>query len=112
MEENEVSHLYRVWKTVTEMMSDREYIVLNEHKEITIEEFTAKYIKRNNLTMILPHKSNTNDKVLVIFHEPKEKGKINLNDIGEYGKIMMEQQASNTLLISKVSLTPQAKKVI
>ncbi|KAI9327812.1 RNA polymerase [Zopfochytrium polystomum] len=112
-EDREASKLWRVFRTVHEMVADRGYLVGDHELNMTLDEFRQQHMRgsiidRSSLTFLVEHKENT-DQILVFFTEDETVG---IKPLQKICKRMMEQQIMKAILIYQKNLTPAAHKVI
>ncbi|KAJ4908220.1 DNA-directed RNA polymerases II and IV subunit 5A [Raphanus sativus] len=70
LSEEEIRMLFRVNKTLSQMLKDRGYIVTDSELEMTQEQFIEKYgvnMERKDLDTIKTKKNNETDKIFVFF---------------------------------------------
>lgn len=112
-EDREVSRLWRVYRTIHEMVADRGYLVGDNELNMSLDHFKAQHMRstvidRTSLTFLVEHK-DTMDQLLVFFTEDESVGIKPLKRICER---MQQQQIMKALLIYQKNLTPSAHKVI
>ncbi|KAH9250721.1 hypothetical protein BASA81_011437 [Batrachochytrium salamandrivorans] len=105
-EDREVSRLWRVYRTIHEMVSHRGYMVSKAELEMSLEDFRQTYTKggiidRQGLTFLVQHSSSADDQLLVFFTE--DDSDLRANDITVHYERHSHLQKS---------LTPSANKVV
>ncbi|KAH6571144.1 hypothetical protein BASA50_007876 [Batrachochytrium salamandrivorans] len=113
-EDREVSRLWRVYRTIHEMVSHRGYMVSKAELEMSLEDFRQTYTKggiidRQGLTFLVQHSSSADDQLLVFFTEDDSVG---IKPIKKICERMISQCIMKGILIYKKSLTPSANKVV
>ncbi|KAK2943908.1 putative DNA-directed RNA polymerases II and IV subunit 5A [Blattamonas nauphoetae] len=108
---NSAEHLYRVQKTVWEMLNDRGYDVSPIFLEKTLDEFKEEYSDipdRNSLTILAVRKV-TQDKLFVFFLEDE---KVNAQSLRHCQERMLQQEVRHSILVLKGTMTSFAKNYI
>ncbi|XJO75644.1 hypothetical protein BDV3_006289 [Batrachochytrium dendrobatidis] len=113
-EDREVSKLWRVYRTIHEMVSHRGYLVSKAELEMSLDDFRYTYTKggiidRQGLTFLVQHSSSENDQLLVFFTDDDSVG---IKPIKKICERMISQSIMKGILIYKKSLTPSANKVV
>lgn len=68
--EEEIMRLYRVRKTVMQMLKDRDYLIVDHDLNMTMSQFKNKYgehMKREDLTINRRKRGDESDQVLLVF---------------------------------------------
>ncbi|KAI8847642.1 RNA polymerase [Chytridium lagenaria] len=112
-EDREVSRLWRVYRTIHEVVHDRGYIVSERELTYTLDEFKNQHfrggiIDRSSLTFLVQH-TTENDQLLVFFIEDETVG---IKPIKKVCERMIQQSIMKAILVYQKSLTPSAHKVI
>ncbi|KAL6012742.1 DNA-directed RNA polymerases II 24 kDa polypeptide (RNA polymerase II subunit 5) [Asimina triloba] len=112
--EDEIENLFRIRKTVLEMLRDRGYLVLDPEMQMTLAEFRAKFaegdhIKREDLSILKEKPEDDRDKIFVFYSDEPKLGAKNLKT---YISRMKEENVSKAIIITQKNLTPYAKKAI
>ncbi|TPX35733.1 hypothetical protein SmJEL517_g01979 [Synchytrium microbalum] len=113
-EEEEASRLYRIFKTLLEMVSDRGYQVSQAQSGQSLEEFKQIYCPngkpdRPNMSFIVKYPDERGgDELLVVFHDEKVGKEI----IKMIFKRMEEMRYSRGILVFQKSLTSQAAQIV
>ena len=79
---NEIEILYKVRKTIYELLEDRGYRISEIDKNETLDEFKTIFIQypsREELTFITCKKNNENDRIIIFFPSIKKVGMAALN---------------------------------
>lgn len=106
------SKLFRVRKTVMQMLHDREYLVTEGDLRTTKDEFREKFgddPKRDDLTILKHKKDNPSDEIYVFF---PEEPKVGVKSIKTFVENMKGSNVSRAVLVVQTSLTPFAKSCI
>lgn len=116
MSEN-VTKLWRIRKTVGQMLEDRGYIISGEYKNETRQQFEEKWqcamqegVGRERFVILCSHKDNPEDKILVYF--PDENKRVGVKPIRVLAQKMSENKISHALLVVRQPLTSFAKSAI
>ncbi|XP_070663149.1 DNA-directed RNA polymerases II and IV subunit 5A-like [Malus domestica] len=110
--EEEITRLYRVRKTVMQMLKDRNYLVGDFEINMSKEQFKDKYgenMKREDLIINKTKRTDTNDQIYVFFpDEPK----VGVKTMKTYTNRMKSENVFRAILVTQQSLTPFAKTCI
>ncbi|KAL7128408.1 hypothetical protein ABFS83_14G315100 [Erythranthe nasuta] len=112
LSEEEISRLYRVRKTVMQMLSDRGYLVDDSEIEMTRSQFVQKYgegMTREGLVILKPSRTNPSDQIFVFFPDDP---KVGVKPITISTKRMKEEGVHRAILVVQQGLTPFAKNCI
>ncbi|GAB2226889.1 hypothetical protein Droror1_Dr00008686 [Drosera rotundifolia] len=107
--EEEITRLYRVRKTLMQMLNDRNYFVTDFEINMTKEQFIDKYgdhIKREDLVMLKAKRDNRDDQIYVFFPEEE---KVGVKTIKNYTNRMKSENVSRAILVTRKALTPFAR---
>ncbi|EYU23925.1 hypothetical protein ABFS82_14G315400 [Erythranthe guttata] len=112
LSEEEISRLYRVRKTVMQMLSDRGYLVDDSEIEMTRSQFVQKYgegMTREGLVILKPSRTNPSDQIFVFFPDDP---KVGVKPITISTKRMADEGVRRAILVVQQGLTPFAKNCI
>lgn len=120
IEETEILTLFRVRKTVLQMLKDRGYIVFDskDDLELSRQKFEEKFVKinqviRENLEIKRPKYNSPSQRILTVFVEKeKEKSAIGVGIIRKFCERIKQDNFHKIILILKHRLSPQAKQAI
>ncbi|CAL2259874.1 unnamed protein product [Prunus armeniaca] len=110
--EEEITRLYRVRKTVMQMLKDRNYLVGDFEINMTREQFKSKYgenMKREDLTINKTKRSDSSDQIYVFF---PEEPKVGVKTMKTYTNRMKSENVLRAVLVTQQNLTPFAKTCI
>ncbi|KAJ3411961.1 DNA-directed RNA polymerases II 24 kDa polypeptide (RNA polymerase II subunit 5) [Chytridiales sp. JEL 0842] len=112
-EDREVARLWRVFRTIHELVNDRGYLVGENELNISLEDFKNEHLRgglidRSSLTFLVEHKDE-HDQLLVFFTEDETVG---IKPIKKICERMISQSIMKAILIYQKNLTPSAHKVI
>ncbi|MCH80488.1 DNA-directed RNA polymerases I II and III subunit RPABC1, partial [Trifolium medium] len=110
--ENEMTRLYRVRKTVMEMLRDRGYLVGDFEVDMSKHEFREKYgenMKREDLVINKTKKNKPSDQIYVFF---PEEVKVGIHVLRTYINRMKSENVYRAILVCQSSLTTQSKNFI
>ncbi|KAJ1978711.1 DNA-directed RNA polymerases II 24 kDa polypeptide (RNA polymerase II subunit 5) [Dimargaris verticillata] len=110
----QVSRLWRVYRTIHQMVDDRGYLVSYSELNMDLDAFRAQYarggaVDRNSLTFLVQKRDDPADQVLVFFPEEPSLG---VKTIRKYCERMLTQNVQKSIIIYPESLTPSAKKAV
>eukprot|EP01125_Pyxidicula_operculata_P014750 TRINITY_DN4950_c0_g1_i1.p1 TRINITY_DN4950_c0_g1~~TRINITY_DN4950_c0_g1_i1.p1 ORF type:complete len:209 (+),score=29.09 TRINITY_DN4950_c0_g1_i1:258-884(+) len=115
MGENLSNHLYRIKKTLCEMLHDRGYNVSRSELEMSKEDFDILYpnITRKDLDFTLYKKKDTQDQICVFITEGEgATKKLGTAKIKEIAKRMKSVNASRSIVVYESGTTPVIKQGI
>jgi DNA-directed RNA polymerase I, II, and III subunit RPABC1 len=110
--EAEITRLYRIRKTVMEMLRDRGYLVGDFEVNMSKHEFREKFgdnMKREDLVINKTKKDKPSDQIYVLF---PEEVKVGVNTLRTYARRMKSENVSKAILVCQSSLTSQAQNFI
>ncbi|KAI3919243.1 hypothetical protein MKW92_051841 [Papaver armeniacum] len=112
MSDEEITRLFRIRRTVMQMLHDRGYLVGDFEINETRAGFLARFgdtFKRENLDIKKSMRNDSDDHIYVFFpDEPK----VGVRTMKIYTERMKNDEVYKAILISQQNLTPVAKKVI
>ncbi|KAI9143782.1 RNA polymerase [Paraphysoderma sedebokerense] len=113
-DEREVARLWRVHKTIHQLVNDRGYLVSQSELEMDLDTFRNTYgrggtVDRAGLTFLVQKRDDPSDQLMVFFAEDKSVG---VKPIRVYTERMVKQGIQKGIIIYQQSMTPSANKVI
>jgi DNA-directed RNA polymerase I, II, and III subunit RPABC1 len=119
-EDNEILNIFRVRRTVLQMLRDRGYLVFDTKDDLNMSrvDFEAKFVKnykiiREQLEIKRPKWNSTSNKLLAAFVEgEKDKSTIGVKSIRGYCERIKQDNYNNVILILHGRLTPHAKQAV
>ncbi|ESQ41997.1 hypothetical protein EUTSA_v10015613mg [Eutrema salsugineum] len=111
LSEKEISKLFRVHKTVNQMLKDRGYIVMDSEIEMTKEQFLEKYggdMAREDLDTLKIKRDDDSDKIFVFFMEETDGAKLGIKDIKPFIERMQSENVFKAILVVQKHLTRHA----
>ncbi|KAI9112760.1 hypothetical protein K1719_016263 [Acacia pycnantha] len=112
LSEVEFNRLYRIRKTIMQILRDRGYLVTDYEINMTKNEFRDKYsenMKREDLVFNKAKKDNSSDQLYVFF---PEESKVGVKTIKTYLNRMKSENVSTAILVVQQNLTPIARSSI
>ncbi|CAM8951760.1 unnamed protein product [Rhodiola kirilowii] len=106
--EDESHRLYRVRKTVMQMLKDRGYFVSDNDIDMSKQQFINKYgenLKREDLVMT-KSKLTTSEQIFIFF---PEEAKVGVKTIKTYTNRMKSENVFRAILVVQQNLTPFAR---
>ncbi|CAH2072331.1 unnamed protein product [Thlaspi arvense] len=101
--EEEIRKLFRVHKTLNQMLKDRGYIVTDSEIEMTEEEFVEKYgenmTREDRVTLKIKRNDESVKLVVIFLKEPKPK----VNEVRPYIKRMQSEKVFRAIFVVKES---------
>ncbi|KAL2937302.1 DNA-directed RNA polymerases II and IV subunit 5A [Bienertia sinuspersici] len=110
--DEEITRLYRIQRTIMQMLNDRGYIVADHELNMSKEKFIDKYgeyLKRDALSIQKSKRNDSSDQIYVFF---PEEPKVGVQTIKKYTNIMKAENVSRALLVVQQNLTPFARTCI
>ncbi|XP_014507782.1 DNA-directed RNA polymerases II and IV subunit 5A [Vigna radiata var. radiata] len=110
--DEEISRLYRIRKTVMQMLRDRGYLVGDFEINMSKHEFKSKYgehMKREDLVINKSKKDNSGDQIYVFF---PEEAKVGVKTMKTYTERMNSENVYRAILVTQTNLTPFARTSI
>jgi len=112
------TRLFQIYKTITQMLKDRGYMISASAEDISKEEFLGKYwpnysgdgsLSREPLMMVHRNKNDPTDQIFVFFpDEPK----VGVKPIRKYCDKMKEEKVQRAIIIVKQAMTAFAKQAL
>ncbi|KAL2497272.1 DNA-directed RNA polymerase II and IV subunit 5A [Abeliophyllum distichum] len=112
MPEEEIGRLYRVRKTLMQMLLDRGYLVGDYDINMSKQQFLLKYgenMKREDLVLIKALRNNSSDQIYVFF---PEEPKVGVKTMKTYTNRMKDESVFRAILVVQQNLTPFARTCI
>ncbi|KAJ7973824.1 DNA-directed RNA polymerases II and IV subunit 5A-like [Quillaja saponaria] len=111
LSEEEIQRLYRIRKTVMQLLRDRGYLVGDFEVNMSKHEFKNKYselMKREDLVINKSKKDNSSDQIYVFFPEAK----VGASTIRTYLNRMKSENVVQAIIVVQQNLTPFARNFI
>ncbi|KAL5771196.1 hypothetical protein ACOSP7_015350 [Xanthoceras sorbifolium] len=112
LSDEEIKRLFKIRRTVMEMLRDRYYLVSDFEINMTKEQFLSKYgenMKREDLVINKARRNNSSDQIYVFFPDDQ---KVGVNTIETYASRMKSENVFSAIFVVQQSLTPQARLCI
>ncbi|CAK7353964.1 unnamed protein product [Dovyalis caffra] len=112
LSEEEIKRLFRIRKTVMQMLKDRGYFVGEFEINMTREQFESKYgnnMKREDLVINKCKQSDSSDQIYVFF---PEEAKVGVKTMKTYTNRMKSENVFRAILVVQQNLTPFARTCI
>ncbi|CAK9155159.1 unnamed protein product [Ilex paraguariensis] len=110
--DEEITRLFRIRKTVMQMLRDRSYLVGDFEIEMTKHQFVQKYgenMKREDLVINKAKRNDSSDQIYVFFpDEPK----VGVKTMKTYTNRMKSENVFRAILVVQQNLTPFARTCI
>ncbi|KAH6909049.1 DNA-directed RNA polymerase I [Coprinopsis sp. MPI-PUGE-AT-0042] len=112
---DETARLWKVSKTIHELVKDRGFSVSDEEINMSLDRFRQLYgnsmgvIDRNQLCFYTHHRATTTEQIFVFFSEERSVG---VKTMRKLLSIMEEKGIQRGIIIYPVNMTPSARKVI
>eukprot|EP00529_Nitzschia_sp_RCC80_P027286 CAMPEP_0113458654 /NCGR_PEP_ID=MMETSP0014_2-20120614/10035_1 /TAXON_ID=2857 /ORGANISM="Nitzschia sp." /LENGTH=243 /DNA_ID=CAMNT_0000350187 /DNA_START=174 /DNA_END=905 /DNA_ORIENTATION=- /assembly_acc=CAM_ASM_000159 len=110
----EAARLFRVYRTVSNMLANRGYMVPRDLRDMTPASFKAKFGDdphryRDAMTLLVEKADDENNQMFVFFAKDE---KVGVRPIKEITDKMKSEQVYNAILVLKVDITPFAKSAL
>ncbi|XP_038895255.1 DNA-directed RNA polymerases II and IV subunit 5A-like [Benincasa hispida] len=109
LSEEEITKLFRVRKTVLQMLKDRGYFVGDSELAMSREQFKYKFgesMKREDLVINKSKRNNSSEQIYIFF---PEEPKVGIKTVQTYVNRMKSENVSRALLVVQQNLTPFAR---
>jgi DNA-directed RNA polymerases I, II, and III subunit RPABC1 len=116
--EQEISRMFRIRRTILELLRDRGYIVLDNEQdlEMTRDEFSQRFIaangSRESLTMLKQKADDPNDQIYVFFPEEAKGKSVGVKPITAKVDRMERDRIDRAIMVLQTGLTPHAKQAV
>eukprot|EP00252_Welwitschia_mirabilis_P017246 TRINITY_DN3822_c0_g1_i2.p1 TRINITY_DN3822_c0_g1~~TRINITY_DN3822_c0_g1_i2.p1 ORF type:complete len:179 (+),score=29.37 TRINITY_DN3822_c0_g1_i2:168-704(+) len=107
--DEQANRLFRIRRTVLQMLSDRGYLVGDFEINMSKDQFIQKYgedPKKDDLTINKSKRDNTSDQIYVFF---PEEAKVGVKTIKTYVERMKNENVFRAILVVQQNLTPFAR---
>jgi DNA-directed RNA polymerases I, II, and III subunit RPABC1 len=108
----DAARLFRVFRTITNMLSKRGYMTTKEMREMTPALFKARYGEfpsRESLTLLVEKADDETNQLFVFFPEDE---KVGVKPIKVYTDRMRAENVANAIMVLRVDITPFAKQAV
>ncbi|XP_024028624.1 DNA-directed RNA polymerases II and IV subunit 5A [Morus notabilis] len=112
LSEDEITRLFRIRRTVMQMLRDRNYLVGDFELNMTKEQFRNKYgenMKREDLIINKSRRNDSPDQIYVFFPEEQ---KVGVKTMKTYINRMKSENVLRAVLVVQQNLTPFARTCI
>ncbi|GAA5920144.1 hypothetical protein JCM21900_006087 [Sporobolomyces salmonicolor] len=112
--ERETARLFRVSRTIHELVRDRGYLISDEEIKMSLDEFKRQYAGGSNALdkakiNFAASKEEPGNEIYVFY---SEEASVGIKTMRKFIEILETQKISRGILIYKTSMTPSANKVI
>ena len=108
----DAARLFRVYRTISNMLTSRGYMVPKEMREMTPAAFKARFGERPSreaLTILVEKADDENNQLFVFFSEEE---KVGVRPIKVFTDRMRAEGVSNAIMVLRVDITPFAKSAL
>jgi DNA-directed RNA polymerase I, II, and III subunit RPABC1 len=106
--DQEKTNIYKVRKTVLQMLKDRGYIVSENDLLESLEDYKNKGKTSKDLTLIVSKRDDSADQLYV---EYSENAKLGVVDISNFAETLHKEGVKTGIIINRGAITPLAKMV-
>lgn len=108
----EASRLFRAYRTISNMLSKRGYMIPKEMREMTPLSFKQRFGEhpgRESLTILVEKADDSTNQLFVFFPEDE---KLGVKPIKIYTDRMRAENVGNAIIVLRVDITPFAKQAV
>jgi DNA-directed RNA polymerases I, II, and III subunit RPABC1 len=108
----DAARLFRVYRTITNMLTKRGYMVTKEMREMTPALFKQRFGEspsRESLTMLVEKADDETNQLFVFFPEDE---KVGVKPIKVYTDRMRAENVGNAIMVLRIDITPFAKQAV
>ncbi|KAB1219488.1 DNA-directed RNA polymerases II and IV subunit 5A [Morella rubra] len=112
LSEEEITRLFRIRRTVMQMLKDRGYFVGDFEIDMSKEQFRNKYgesMKREDLVINKHKRNDSSDQIYIFFPEEQ---KVGVKTMKTYSQRMKTENVFRAILVVQQNLTPFARSSI
>lgn len=116
MDDRDASDLYRVRKTLCQMLNDRKYVISDDDLHMTLDDFKGLFtgdggkIARERCQITTCQKSDRNDQLFAFF--PNANEKLGKKEIDRYLLQMRQEEVKRAILVLRQQPTSFASQII
>lgn len=106
------TRMYRIRKTCLEMLADRGYLITDEEKEATREQFVDKFgadVRREDLTIMASKVEDPTEQIFVFF---PDEVKVGVKTIKMLAERMRNEGVQRAIMVTQANMTPFAKQCL
>lgn len=113
--DRETVKLWRVHKTVHQLVHDRGYVVSQSELDLSLQDFASTFapsgsiLDRSALNFIVQHRADPQDRLFVFF---PEEASVGVKPVRNYLEKMNEHGVFRCIVVVRQSMTPSAAKVM
>ncbi|KAF2547940.1 hypothetical protein F2Q70_00022622 [Brassica cretica] len=110
--EEEIKRIYRIQKTLMQMLKDRGYFIADSEITMTLSQFVRKHgdnMKREDLVTLRAKRNDSCDQLYVFF---PDEVKVGVNTMKLYTNRMKSENVYRAILVVQQNLTPFARNCI
>ncbi|KAI8590097.1 DNA-directed RNA polymerases I, II, and III subunit RPABC1 [Geranomyces variabilis] len=112
--DREAARLWRVYKTIRELIRDRGYMVAQQEIDMSLDQFKAQFVQggvvnRANMMFTASLEQDRNEQILIFFTEEDSVG---IKPIKKIAERMVTNNIFKAIIVYAKGMTPSAKKVV
>lgn len=108
----ESTKMFRIRRTVLEMLQDRQYLIAAGDLEMSKQEFEEKYEnppRRDAMKFVAPKRDDPTDQIIVFF---ADEAKVGVGRLKQYFDLMEDEKIKRGILVVQDKLTAFAKQTL
>ncbi|KAH7106516.1 DNA-directed RNA polymerase I [Auriculariales sp. MPI-PUGE-AT-0066] len=114
MADEETTRMWKVSRTVHEMVHDRGYQVGQDELDLTLDEFQQQFctngvVNRTTMTWFTQKPEDPTDQIFVFYSEEKS---VSIKTMRKFLDILMQKSIQRGIIVYSGNMTPSARKVI
>ncbi|XP_004513010.1 DNA-directed RNA polymerases II and IV subunit 5A-like [Cicer arietinum] len=110
--EEELTKLFRVYKTVVQMINDRNYVVSDSDLTMSKQDFKSKFgehVKREDLVIKAPNRDKSSDQIYVFFCDD---AKVSVRVVRSFFNRMTTDNVGRGIIVCQSQLTGPARNAL
>eukprot|EP00697_Spironema_sp_BW2_P005131 gnl/Spiro4/16918_TR9123_c0_g1_i1.p2 gnl/Spiro4/16918_TR9123_c0_g1~~gnl/Spiro4/16918_TR9123_c0_g1_i1.p2 ORF type:complete len:207 (+),score=66.57 gnl/Spiro4/16918_TR9123_c0_g1_i1:80-700(+) len=112
-DENAVMRLFRIRKTIVQMLIDRGYLIARDEESMTFADFQQRFCPietRDKLVLLVQKRDDPTNQLFVFF--PDDASKVGVKPIRRYVDQMKSESVQRAIIVVQQALTSHARKAL